>query len=113
MAPCPEAAGLILRAALPWRARAAEATHRLPGTDGTPWDEPRPEGRGLCLSTRERSQGSRFLLHCSSFGGGAGCAHPLSPRRAFGALVRRGRRDSPRCLSPLAVRLTIRQPAEQ
>jgi hypothetical protein len=35
LAPCPEAAGLILRAALLWRARAAEATHRLPGTHGT------------------------------------------------------------------------------
>ncbi len=44
---------------------------------------------------------------------GACSANPLSPRRAFGALWWRGWRDSPRCLSPLAVQPAIRQPAEQ
>jgi hypothetical protein len=34
VAPCPEVAGLILIAAMAWRARAAAATHRLPCTDG-------------------------------------------------------------------------------
>src|SRR5258706_16217275 len=78
LALCPEAAGLILRTALPWRARAAAATHRLPCTDcpagdcaSTPKGEELEEGAARKTKVRtagytdRRAQGARRSVSAS------------------------------------------------